>query len=54
MERTERMLLLIAAAWVATRWEGAWAVALALLSVLNLITFVQRLRHVTRELRAAR
>lgn len=51
MERTERMLLLIVAAVLATRWEAAWAIALALLTALNLVTFVQRIRHVTRELR---
>lgn len=51
MERTERMVLLIAAAIVAVFWEPAWAWALAALSVLNFVTFAQRLAHVGRALR---
>ena len=51
MERTERMVLLIAAALAAAFWEPAWAWALAALSVLNFVTFAQRLVHVGRALR---
>jgi phosphatidylglycerophosphate synthase len=51
MERTERLVLLIAAALVAVFWEPAWAWALAALSALNFVTFAQRLVHVGRALR---
>ncbi len=51
MERTERVVLLIVAAAVAAFWEPVWGWALAGLTLLNLVTFVQRLLHVSRELR---
>ncbi len=50
MERTERMILQIAALLLAAFWEPAWAWALAILAALNFLTFVQRLVHVGRQL----
>lgn len=50
MERTERMILQIAALLLAVFWEPAWAWALAILAALNFVTFVQRLVHVGRQL----
>jgi CDP-diacylglycerol--glycerol-3-phosphate 3-phosphatidyltransferase len=50
MERTERMVLQIAALVAAHFWEPAWAGALAILVGLNIVTFVQRLIHVGRQL----
>ena len=46
MERSERMVLQIAGLVIAIYWEPAWAWALGLLTLLNGVTFLQRIVHV--------